>query len=350
MPTFYYKKQTIVASMRAAIRARPGTGPTPRRLSVMMPAVSASRHEPPHALAGIVLKLASVLCLASMAACVKALGSEVPSGQVVFFRGLISMLVIAGFAWRAEGLRLLRTANWRAHAARSLAGALSMFCWFVSLTLIPLAEMMAISFTVPLFLTVLAMVFLGEKIHWYRWTAIGCGLAGVLVIVGPGLLDAGHSVLGDGIALTAAILAAFALMFLRRMSAHEHALTITFYFFLTSSVLALVTLLFQAWPMPAGRQWLLLGMTGLFGVAGQLLMTYCYRYAEASLVAPLDYVNMIFAVAIGYYVFGEIPHISIWIGAPLVIASGGIILWREYVTLRRIRSAGAIDVRPVAPP
>jgi drug/metabolite transporter (DMT)-like permease len=102
--------------------------------------------------------------------------------------------------------------------------------------------------------------------------------------------------------------------------------------------------------MPQGKQWLLLGMTGLFGVAGQLLLTYCYRYAEASLVAPLDYVNMIFAVAIGFYVFGEVPHVSIWVGAPLVIASGAIILWREYATLRRIRSAGAIDSRPLAPP
>jgi drug/metabolite transporter (DMT)-like permease len=316
----------------------------------MMPAVSASAQESHHAITGIGLKLASGLCLASMAACVKALGPSVPAGQAVFFRGAISMLVIAAFSWRAEGLKVLKTKNWRAHAARSLAGALSMFCWFISLTLIPLAEMMAISFTIPLFLTVLAMVFLGEKIRWYRWTAIAVGLSGVLVMVGPDLLRGEGSALGDGVALMAAILAAFAIMFLRRMSGHEHALTITFYFFLTSSVLALMTLAFGPWPMPQGKQWLLLGMTGLFGVAGQLLLTYCYRYAEASLVAPLDYVNMIFAVAIGFYVFGEVPHVSIWVGAPLVIASGAIILWREYATLRRIRSAGAIDSRPLAPP
>jgi drug/metabolite transporter (DMT)-like permease len=305
----------------------------------MMLPVTASGDPSQHAIVGIGLKLASALCLSSMAACVKYLGTAVPAGQVVFLRGAISMLVIAGFAWRIGGLRLLRTGNWRAHAARSLAGACSMFCWFIALTLIPLAEMMAISFTIPLFLTVLALVFLGEKIRWYRWTAIALGLIGVVVIVGPDLLAGRGSALGDGIALVAAILAAFALMFLRRMSGHEHALTITFYFFLTSTALSLLTLVFGPWPVPSPEQWLLLGLTGVFGVLGQLLMTYAYRYAEASLVAPLDYVNMLFAVAIGYYVFGELPHVSIWVGAPLVIASGGIILWREYATARRIRSA-----------
>jgi drug/metabolite transporter (DMT)-like permease len=304
-----------------------------------MPGVSSGHDDSHHAVLGIGLKLASVLCLASMAACVKSLGADVPSGQVVFFRGVISLLVIAGFAWQSQGLGVLKTRNWRAHALRSIAGTLSMFCWFIALTIIPLAEMMAISFTIPLFLTVLAMVFLGERIRWYRWTAIAVGLTGVCIIVGPDLIRGQGSALGDSVALMAAVLAAFALMFLRRMSGHEPALTITFYFFLTSSALALLTLPFAPWPMPTAEQWLVLGMIGIFGVLGQLLMTYSYRYAEASLVAPLDYVNMLFAVAIGYYVFGELPHISTWVGAPLVIASGGIILWREFVTLRRIRSA-----------
>jgi drug/metabolite transporter (DMT)-like permease len=307
-----------------------------------MTPVSRAHDDSHHAIIGIALKFVSVLCLAGMASCVKSLGAAVPPGQVVFFRGAISMIVIAIVAWRSEGLGVLKTRNWRAHASRSLAGALSMFCWFISLTLIPFAEMTAISFTVPLFLTVLAMVFLREQIHWYRWTALGIGFAGVLVIVGPDIVAGEGSPLGAGIALLAAVLAAFALMFLRRMSGEENALTITFYFFLTSCVLALLTLAFDPWPMPRQSQWLLLGMTGLFGVAGQLAMTYSYRHAEASLIAPLDYVNMLLALAIGFYVFGEIPNVSTWIGAPLVIASGGIILWREYVKLRRIRSVGRI--------
>lgn len=331
-----------VAPVRS-LDARAGACAGLQRQSAMMPPVSTHSEDSHQAVLGIGLKLVSVLCLAAMAACVKYLGSAVPAGQVVFFRGLISIFVIAVVAWRTDGLRVLKTRNWRAHAARSIFGAVSMFCWFISLTLIPLAEMMAISFTVPLFLTVLAMLFLHEQIHAYRWTALAVGFAGVMVIVGPELVTGSGSALGVSVALAAAGLAAFALMFLRRMSGQEDALTITFYFFLTSSVVALATLVLGPWPMPTGKQWMLLAMVGIFGVMGQLTMTYTYRYAEASLVAPLDYVNMLFAIAIGYYVFGEIPHLSTWIGAPLVIAAGGIILWREYVRFRRIRSAGRIE-------
>jgi drug/metabolite transporter (DMT)-like permease len=307
-----------------------------------MPAVSSVQSQSHHPVLGIAFKFASVVFLACMAAAVKYLGDSIPAGQAVFFRGLISMIVIALIAWRTEGLSVLKTANWRAHAARSIAGTVSMFCWFTALTLIPLAQMTAISFTIPLYLTVLAMVFLGERIHWYRWTALGIGFAGVLIIVGPDLFAADGDAAGVGIGMAAAILAAFALMFLRRMSGHEHVFTITFYFFLTSTVVAAVTGIVGDWPMPAGTHWLVLGMIGLFGVCGQVTMSYSYRYAEASMTAPLDYTTMLLAVALGYYVFGEIPFASTWLGAPLVIVSGIIIIWREYASLKAVRSAQGI--------
>jgi drug/metabolite transporter (DMT)-like permease len=85
--------------------------------------------------------------------------------------------------------------------------------------------------------------------------------------------------------------------------------------------------------MPTGGQWLLLGMTGVFGVLGQLAMTWSYHHAEASLVAPLEYFGLLVATAIGFYVFGEVPQVSTWVGAPLLIAAGAIILWREYLQL-----------------
>ena len=304
-----------------------------------MPAVSSNNFRSHQPVLGIALRLASVLCLSAMVACVKYLGPAIPAGQTIFFRGLISILVVAIVAWHGEGLQLLKTRNWRAHAYRASAGSAAMFCWFVALTMIPLAEMTAISFTIPLFLTVLAMLFLGERIYGYRWTALGVGFAGVVIIIGPELTQARGSAVGVGIGLAAAVLAAFAQMFLRRMSGHEHVVTITFYFFVASTVFAALTVLFQAWPFPTAVQWLLIVLTGLFGVLGQLLMTHSYRYAEASLVAPLDYVNMLIAVAMGFFLFGEIPHVATWIGAPLVIAAGGLILWREYTMFKRIRSA-----------
>lgn len=300
-------------------------------------------HDHSQPLLAIAFKLASVLCLAGMAAGVKQLGASIPVAQIIFFRGVIAMSVLAIIAWRGAGLHLLTTRNWRAHALRSVAGALAMFSWFTALTMIPFAQMTAISFTVPLFLTVLAMVFLRERIHAYRWSALGIGFAGVLIIVAPELSSGDGSLPGIGVSLLAAVLAAFALLFLRRMSGQEHALTITFYFFVTSTSLALITLVFSSWPMPTKTQWMLMGLVGVFGVLGQLFMSYSYRYAEASLTAPLDYINMLIAIAIGYYVFSEIPHLSTWIGAPLVIAAGGIILWREYVQFRAVRSAQQIS-------
>lgn len=240
------------------------------------------------------------------------------------------MLVLGAIAWHTEGLGILRTDKLRSHAVRSLSGTASMFCWFTALTLIPLADFTAISFTAPMFLTVLAMVLLGERIHAYRWTALIVGLMGVLITIGPHLRFGGNS-FGVLVALGAAVFSALAMVALRGMSGRggEHPLAITFYFSLTTVLCSGVTALL-GWPMPTAEQWTLIVVAALFGVFGQLLMTMSYRYAEASTLAPLDYTNLLFAVGLGYYVFAETPHWSMWIGAPLVIAAGLIIVWREY--------------------
>jgi len=289
---------------------------------------------------GAFLKLSSVVLLSSMAACVKYLGTAVPTGQTIFVRGVISMLVLGLIAWRVEGLHILKTENLRSHALRSLSGTASMFCWFTALTLIPLADFTAIGFTAPMFLTVLAMLFLGERIHAYRWTALAMGFAGVLITIGPHVTFGGN-VLGIVVAFGAAIFSALAMLFLRSMSGSggEHAITITFYFSAMITLWGLLTAL-GGWPRPTAEQWLFIVLAGLFGCFGQLLMTFSYRYAEVSTIAPLDYSNLLFAVAFGYYFFAEVPHWSMWIGAPLVIAAGLIILWREY---RRYAAAQAVS-------
>jgi drug/metabolite transporter (DMT)-like permease len=278
---------------------------------------------------GIVLKLASVVVFAGMLVCIKALGRDIPAGQTIFARGLISVVVLALLAWGTGRLHLLKTDNWRSHALRSLCGTVSMFCLFVAIAMIPLADLTAISFTTPLFLTVLAMVFLGERIHRFRWTALGIGFIGVLVTMGPHLSFAHGAPAGVLVALASAIFSAFARMFLRKMSGGEHAITITFYFSLTFMVCSALTAL-RGWPMPTQEQWLLIVGAGLFGVFGQVLMTYSYRYAEASTIAPLDYSNMIMSIVLGYVFFDEIPTLAVWIGAPLILGAGLIILWREY--------------------
>jgi drug/metabolite transporter (DMT)-like permease len=293
-----------------------------------------------HPVLGIALKLASVVLFSGMTLCVKFLGQDIPSGQTIFVRGIISAVVLATIAWRTEGLHLLKTRNLGSHALRSLSGTVSMFCLFTAVTMIPLADVTAISFTSPMFVTVLAMLFLGEHIHRFRWTALGVGFLGVVIMIGPHVSFAGNSSLGALVALSAAMFSAFAMIALRRMSGGEHAITITFYFSLTFMACAALTALW-GWPMPTATQWWFIILAGLFGVFGQLLMTYAYRYAEASTIAPLDYSNMIMAVTLGYLFFDEIPALSIWIGAPLVVGAGLIILWREYYLKRQLSSAAS---------
>jgi drug/metabolite transporter (DMT)-like permease len=278
---------------------------------------------------GIALKLASVVVFAAMTVCIKYLGSDIPAGQTIFVRGLISVVVLALIARSTAGLHLLKTRNWRSHALRSIAGTISMFCLFAAVSMIPLADLTAISFTAPLFLTVLAMVFLGERIHRFRWAALGIGFLGVLITIGPHLSFTHGVSAGVLVALANAAFSAIAMVFLRSMSSGEHAITITFYFSLTFMVCAALTAL-QGWPTPTPLQWLLIVCAGLFGVFGQLLMTYSYRYAEASTIAPLDYSNMIMAILLGYLFFDEIPALSVWLGAPLILGAGLLILWREY--------------------
>lgn len=272
-----------------------------------------------------------------MAACVKYLGGTIPVGQIIFVRGVISIAVLAFVARLAGGLHLLKTRNWPAHALRSLSGTISMFCLFAALTLIPFADVTAITFTAPMFLTLLAMLFLGERIHAFRWTALAVGFAGVLIMVGPHLTLGTGSGPGIAVAFGAAVFSALAMVFLRRMSGGggEHAVTITFYFSLTTMVCAASTAL-AGWPMPTAGEWLLIAGAGLLGVLGQLLMTFSYRYAEASTIAPLDYANLLMAVIYGYVFFGEIPRLSTWVGAPLVMTAGLLILYREYTGSARV--------------
>ncbi len=134
------------------------------------------------------------------------------------------------------------------------------------------------------------------------------------------------------VAFGAAVFSALAITTLRSMSGSggEHPLAITFYFSLTTVICSALTAV-GGWPMPTRGAVVRSSVSAaLFGVFGQLLMTMSYRYAEASTLAPLDYTNLLFAVTLGFYFFDEVPHWSMWIGAPLVIAAGLIILWREY--------------------
>ncbi len=256
---------------------------------------------------GIACKLAATLFFALMFAAIRWLGPYFPLGEIVFFRSFLGLPVIVIAAFLSGGPALLSTRRIDSHALRSIAGTISMFCNFAAYIFLPLADATAIGFAAPLFVVILAALVLAE---------------------GPEGGASRSALYGALFALAGAGLTAVAMIFLRRMSAHEHSITIAFYFMLTSAAVALITALF-GWNMPTGEQALVLIFTGLAGGIGQLFLSYSYRFSEASALAPFDYAAMIWAVALGYFLFGELPAPQVWLGGAIVIAAGLLILWRE---------------------
>lgn len=281
----------------------------------------------------VLLKFSSVALFAIMSAGAKYIGGVIPVGEVIAVRSAIGVAAIVLIGWRTQNLSLLRTANWRSHALRSSAGSLAMACWFVAINLAPIADATATSYAGPIFATLLAALLLRERIRAHRWLAVALGFGGVLIMTGSRLGHADAAAAGLAFALLCAFFAALGMIFLRQMSGTEHALTTTFYFCLTSLCGAALTAGW-GWPMPDARAWLFLLLIGLLGTGAQFLMTAAFRYAEASVVVPVEYTGIGVAALLGYVFFDEVPGVSIWVGAPLVIVAGLLIVWGEY----RVRS------------
>ncbi len=283
-------------------------------------------------LLGIALKVAATLIFMFMAVIARGFGDTFPVGQVVFFRAAFAFVPIAA-VMLYSGMRLtdLRTNVPWSHARRATSGVLAMFTYFSALMYLPIADVTAISFTSPLIVVVLAAFILGETVRAYRWSAVSVGFAGVLIMVSPHLgegVSASGASTGVLLAFANAVLVAFTMIFIRRMSGSEPALVIAFYFQLACTVVSACTLPF-AWATPSGGELVLLVTLGILGGVGQLLMTNSYRYAEVSTLANFDYAAMIWAILLGWLFFGELPAVAVYVGAVVVIGSGLFIVWRE---------------------
>lgn len=298
---------------------------------------------------GIVLKLASTVVFAGMIVAIKLVGDRAPSGQVVFFRSFFALVpVFAWLAWKGVLARSLATQRPFGHLFRSAFGVTSMFMWFTALPYMPIAEGLAISYAAPLLTVAFAALLLGETVRIYRWTAVGVGFLGVMVMLAPHLKGFQH--LFTDAAATGALLAFGSSFFtalagtqIRRLTFTESVGTIVIYFSVGCSLIALVTV--PQWVMLSRFDFACLVSAGLLGGVGQLLMTSSYRHAHASTVAPIEYVSMLWAVGYGFLLFGEVPGWSVVIGSVIVIAAGIFIVQRE-------RALGLADeqIRKPSPP
>ena len=209
-------------------------------------------------------------------------------------------------------------------------GTTSMFCWFTSVSLLPLPEATAISFLNPLMIVAMAALFLKEVVKAYRWTAVGISLIGVLIILSPRLSGSTGDVglLGAILCLSSTVLTGLAGILIRQMTKTENVSAIIFYFFVTASCFSLITI-YWGWVIPDWSTFGLMVLAGVFGGLGQILMTKSYSVAEASLVAPFDYINVVWNVVIGIVIFGEYPSHAVVIGGGIVVLAGMFVVYRE---------------------
>ncbi len=287
-------------------------------------------------LRGILLKLASVLVFIVMASMIKATAAHVPAGEAVFFRSFFAIpVIVIWLTLQGELATGFKTSNPLGHVWRGLMGTLAMGMGFAGLGYLPLPDVTAISYASPLLVVVFAAMFLGEQVRAFRIGAVVLGLTGVLIVLSPRLSIAPGSgvgqteALGVMVVLFSALCAALAQVFVRKLIHTESTATIVFYFSATSTVLSLITLPF-GWVIPTPFEAALLVGVGVLGGMGQILLTASYREADASLVAPFDYASMLFALGIGYFIFDEVPTLTMLGGAALVVLAGILIIWREH--------------------
>ncbi len=291
-------------------------------------------------LLGISLKLLSTIAFSMMMVLVKSVADRVPIGEIVFARnffGLFPVLIMVTL--RGELGMAFKTQNPLGHLGRSGVGISAMIFSFASFILLPLPDATAIGFATPLIVVVLAWLVLGETVRLYRWSAVIVGFVGIVIILSPHLGASGlegNQTLGAICGAAAALCAATAMMFVRRLCETERTSTIVTWFSGSATLLSLVTLPIgflipgQAWILPDLMTALFLVLIGLIGGVGQILMTQSYRFADASTIAPFDYANMIWAVVFGYFLFAEVPVPEVLIGAAIVISAGVFVIFREH--------------------
>lgn len=295
------------------------------------------------------MKVASVGVFTAMAALIKASAEHIPPGEAVFFRSFFAIpVIIVWLGWRGDLKAGLKTNHPMSHFWRGLVGVVAMGCGFTALGLLPFPEAVAISYAAPLFATVLAAMFLGEHIRMFRLSAVLVGLVGVAVVLYPNLtLIRAQGVsttqaAGALVALMAALFAAMAQVFVRKLVNHERTAAIVFWFSVTAATLALLTAPF-GWQVPTLQETAFLVSAGLLGGFGQILLTESYRHAETAVIASFEYSSMLLALATGYFVFREVPTASMLAGAALIVAAGIFILYRERrLGIERARARGAM--------
>ena len=273
----------------------------------------------------IILMVLGVGCLSVNDALIKWLSSGLGVGQILGLRGILVIALYGTFIGHFKGFSAFRMANPKAHILRGGLLVISAYTFVTGLSLLPLADAFALSFAGPLFMVVMAIVFLGEKVGWRRWVAVSIGFLAVLIMLQPGSAAFQLAAL---LPLIAALSGAARDAFTRRMAAAETTHSILL------SGTAAVTLggfasLPFGWVMPSWSDGGILLATAIMQCCAHYLMIEAFRYGETSLLAPFKYSGLVWGLVLGFLVWGEFPNTHILFGAAVIIASGIYIAHRE---------------------
>ena len=277
---------------------------------------------------GIAMRLLAVLLLATLSALIK-LAEARGAGlvEIMFWRqGAAIPVVLAYMAMTDRGFGAIRSNAFRGQAIRAAIGVTGMAFNFGAVLLLPLAEATTLAFTVPIFATILGALVLKEPTGWHRWGAVVVGFIGVLIVTQPG---SGHFPLaGALVGLTSSVFVAIVAIQLRQIGKVDRPVTTVFWFATLSMIpLGLLYPFFaQAHDLTT---FAILATMGVFGGLGQIAFTAALKYAPVSAVMPMDYSSLIWATLYGWVLFDMLPTPWTWIGAPVIVASGLYIVWRE---------------------
>jgi len=289
---------------------------------------------PQHYLGGIALRLLAMASLSLMFVLVKIAAADgVHLVESLFWRQVIVLPLLVLWAMRHGGIATFRTHRPGTHARRAMMGLTGMALNFGGMIYLPMAEATTINLSVPIFAVIFAAAFLGEPTGWQRWGAVIVGFLGVLVVLNPTTVIAGgftgdHGI-GTLIALGGAVMTALITIQVRDLARTESPMAIVFWFSLISLVPLTIALPFVMTPHSAGIWATLVGL-GLLGAVVQMSLTGALRLAPVAVVTPMDYSSLLWSIACGWYFFGTFPADTTWVGAPLIVASGLFIAWREH--------------------
>ena len=263
---------------------------------------------------------------------------DYPVGQVLFFRGFCGIIPILFLIPKERYLDFYKTSRPFLHLKRCLAGLIAIVSIFVALRNLPLATVVSISFASPIFTTIFSIFLLNEKVGFYRWLAVFVGFIGIIIISEPGLSSLNFYYIYPIIFCLGLSYVAIAI---RKLSSTEPVWLISFFFSFSILIFSFFSL-YQKWIMPSLVDLFLLSSVGILGGIANLWLSQSYKFSEVSLVSPLKYLALLFAIVFGYLVWDEIPTIKTLMGALLVILSSFIIFRRE-LTMKKQLSAARHD-------